>query len=221
MYMCPYFSMYTPDYFRGIPEEPSYVRILHAIPGASSVDIYVNNAPILRNISYKQFSNYLPITTGTYNIKIYAAGTTANPVVNTNLFIPAFSIITVAAIGKLPNVSLLPIADKSNVPLHPGKAEIRFINLSPDAPPLDITLPNGKILFKNAAYKEIGEYISVDNGVYTLQLRTAGTEKVVLHIPNIRIRPRHYYTVYAVGFTSGNPPLQALIPLDGNTYLKV
>lgn len=221
MYMCPYSSMYKADYFRGTPDEPSYIRILHAVPGAPSVDIYVNNVPILRNIAYKQFSNYLPIATGTYNIKIYAAGTTANPIVSTNLFIPAFSIITVAAIGRLPNVSLLPIEDKSNIQLDPGKAAIRFVHLSPDTPAVNVTLPNGKILFHNISYKQIKEYISTDPGVYTLNLKDAGSEKVILHVPNIRIRPRNYYTIYAVGFASGNPSLQALIPLDGNTYLKV
>lgn len=221
MYMCPYYPMCTGDDFRSSPEMPSYVRILHSSPGAPAVDIYINNVPILRNLTYKQFSNYLPIVPGTYNIKIYAAGTTSRPVLSTNVFIPGFSILTVAAVGKLPDLSLLTIADKSNVPLRPGKAEIRFVHLSPDAPAVDVTLPNGNVLFKNAAYKQIEEYIPIGPGVYTLQVKGSGTDKIILHVPNIKVRPRQYYTVYVVGVTAGNPPLQALIPLDGNTYLKV
>lgn len=221
MNTCPYCSMCTSDYYRSMPTAPSYIRILHASPGAPAVDIYVNNTPIIRNLGYKQFSNYLPIVPGTYNIKVYAVGTTSNPVLSTNMFIPGVSILTIAAIGIFPNISLLTVADKSNVPLVPGKGEIRFVHLSPDTPAVDVTLPDGKVLFKNAAYKQIKEYILVDPGNYTLQLKAAGTDKIVLHVPNIRIRPRQYYTVYAVGLLSGNPPLQALIPLDGNSYLNV
>lgn len=220
MYTCPYCSEYA-DSFRETPEKSSYVRVLHASPGAPAVDIYINNAPILKKIAYKQFSNYLPILPGTYNIKVFITGTETNPIINSNLFVPGLSILTLAAIGKAPEITLLPIADKSNVPLSPGKSQIRFVHLSPDAPAVDVAIQNSGIIFKNVSYKQIEEYVSINPGVYSLQVKASKIDKTVLTNPKVIIRPKRYYTIYAVGLLSGNPPLQVLLPLDGNTYLEV
>ena len=218
MLICPYISDYK-NYFRA-PDPESYIRILHASPNAPAVDVYVNNVPTFRNISYRGFSQYAQLPGGgLYNIKVFPAGTKVNPVINTNIFIADGKIYTVPVIGELPNISLLPVEDP-RIPITPGKASIRFVHLSPDAPNVDITLPNGTKLFSNVGYKEIEKYINVNPGTYTLQARVSGTDKVVLNVPNVRLTPNRFYTVYAVGFASKSPGLQALIPLDGNSYLE-
>ena len=55
---------------------------------------------------------------------------------------------------------------------------------------------------------------------YRLQARIAGTDQVILDVPNINLTANRYYTVYAVGLPVGQPPLQVLIPLDGQSYLN-
>lgn len=216
MFSCPYYSY---GGFYRLTEPESYVRILHASPNAPAVDVYVNNRPVFRNLSYKNFSDYVSLPPGLYNIKVFPAGTKTKAVVDTNLFIPGQKIFTVAAIGNAPNISLLPIEDVRR-PKIPNKALVRFAHLSPNAPNVDITLPNGTVLFSNVGYKDVTQYIPVDPGVYTLEAREAGTNKKVLIVPNIRLSPNRFYTVYAVGDVSKAPGLQVLIPLDGNSYLQ-
>lgn len=214
MFICP-FVFRSNNLFRN---PTSYIRILHSSPGSPSVDIYINDNPTIRGLAYKGFTDYIPIPSGSYNIKVYPAGSKNTPIVNTGLFIPDGVIYTLAAIGTLPNVSLLPIEDTRR-PMIPGKTLLRFAHLSPDAPNVDITLPDGTPLFKNIGYKQVASYIPVTPGRYRIQARVAGTDKVVLDVPNINLHPNRFYTVYAVGLTSKNPPLQVLIPLDGNSYL--
>lgn len=197
----------------------SYIRVLHASPDAPAVDIYANDNLIARNLTYRNFTQYLAVSPGKYNIKVYPTGRRDNPVLNTNADILAQSIFTVAAINRLANLSLLPIKEPI-MPIPPGKVYVRFAHLSPDAPNVDIALPDGTKLFKDVAYKEVTDYIAVKPGTYTLYVKPAGTDKAVLYVPNITLRPNRFYTVYAVGLTGGNPPLQLLIPLDGNSYLK-
>lgn len=217
MFNCPYLPRLKKQYRN--PDPDTYVRVLHASPNAPAVDVYVNNSPVFRNLSYRGFSQYIPLPGGgLYNIKVFPAGTTVNPVINTNIFIPNGRIYTVAVIGELSDISLLPIEDP-RIPITPGKASIRFVHLSPDAPNVDIALPNGTKLFSDVAYKEIERYINVNAGTYTLQMRIAGTNNIVLTVPNIRLAPNRFYTIYAVGFASKSPGLQFLIPLDGNSYL--
>lgn len=219
MFYCPYYN-YCKSLYREEAAPVSYVRVLHAAPGAPPVDIYLNNRLIIRRLSYKDFSVYLPVSNGNYNIKVYPAGTTQNPVIDTNLEIPAKAIFTIAAIGTLPNLSLQPILEPI-IPTEPGKVYIRFVHLSPNTPSVNLTLSDGTVLFKNLQYKEVADYIRVDPGTYSFELRLTSSNERILYVPNQHLRPNRIYTFYAVGLADKTPPLQALIPLDGNTYLKV
>ena len=204
------------EYFR---QTNAYVRVLHASPDAPAVDVYANENIIARQLSYKSFTPYVKVPGGTYNIRVFPAGSTVNPVINTSVNLAPGTITTAAAIGRLADIGLLGVPD-TRFATTPGKAYIRFIHLSPNAPAVDITLPNGSLLFSNVAYRGIANYIPVDPGTYTLQARVAGTSQVILNVPNVKVLPNKILSVYAVGLAGGNPPLQVLIPLDGNTYIK-
>lgn len=216
MFYCPYYKPYPSTYRQN--ENTSYVRVFHASPNAPAVDVYINNNPVVRGLSFKGFSQYQRLQPGLYNIKIYPAGRTDTPVIDTNVNIPAKTIYTAAAIGELPNISLDLILE----PLFqrvPGRAYVRFAHLSPNAPALDVVLPSGRKLFSNITYREVANYIPLAPGKYTFNLNLAGTNNRVLYVPNIRLLPNRIYTVYAVGLAGGTPPLQVVIPLDGSTYL--
>ena len=173
-----------------------------------------------KNLAYAYFTDYIEVITGNYNVKVYAAGTKTTPVLSKNLFVPPEKIYTIAAIGLLPNIDLLPVPE-TKIMNPADKAYIKFAHLSPNTGPVDITLPDGKILFKNISYKSYTDYIEVPAGTYTLEARPTGTKTTVLYIPNIKLKSQRFYTVYAIGLLKGKPGLQALIPLDGSSYLDV
>ncbi|MGB7605150.1 MAG: DUF4397 domain-containing protein [Lutisporaceae bacterium] len=198
----------------------SYIRVLHSSPDAPGVDIYVNENLIARDVIYKEFSPYIPIVGGLYNVKVYPTGTKINPVIDTNINIPPSSIFTIAATGRLAEIGLT-LVPEPPIKRLPDETFIRFVHLSPDAPNVDITLPDGTKLFNDIEYKEIASYIPIKPGKYELQARTFGTNNVILTVPNINFKPGKIYTVYLVGLTTGKPSLQVLIPLDGSTYLQV
>ena len=129
------------------------------------------------------------------------------------------AILTVAAIGTLSDIGLLAITD-ANEARKPGKAMIRFLHLSPNAPAVDITLPDGTVIFSNVSFKQITPYIDVAPMNYTLQVRVAGTSSVVLTVPNVNLVADKYYTVYAIGLAGGEPELKALLLLDGENSMK-
>jgi len=198
--------------------ELSYIRFFHASPDAPAIDIYINQRLVAKKLKYKSFTPYLGLILGNYTVEIYAAGTYTNPVIKSNINIPPKSIFTAAAINELANIQLYVIPDPALPPLS-NMARLRFIHLSPNAPSVDFTLPNGMDVFPDVSYKEITSYKSFVNGRYTFQLRLAGTDTIVLHVPNILLRPARNLTAYAVGLTSSHPPLQMLIVMDGSTYL--
>ena len=203
----------------GLDRERTYIRIFHAVPNAPAVDVYANGMPIARNLSYRGFTEYMNIAPGTYNIEIYPAGRRDAPVLRTTAVLPSRSIFTIAAVGQLPNISLLPILEpKGTIPSN--MAMLRFSNLSPTAPNINVTLPDGRTLFRDVGFSETTDYIPVPPRVYRFHLRDSRTGQIILDVPNINLAPNKYYTIYAVGLPGGQPPLQVLIPLDGPTYLN-
>jgi hypothetical protein len=196
-----------------------YVRVIHTVPDAPNVDIYANDKLIINNLAYGNYTDYLPIPEGTYKISLYVAGTKNSPVLANMLTVNKNSILTVAAVGTLSDIGFLAITD-ANETRMPGKAMIRFLHLSPNAPAVDITLPNGTVIFSNISFKHITSYIDVVPMNYTLQVRVAGTSNVVLTVPNVNLNADKYYTVYAIGLVGENPELDALLLLDGENSMK-
>ncbi len=191
-----------------------YVRVFHAVPDAPNVDIYANDNLIVNNLAYSDYTDYLPIPEGTYKISLYVAGTTNSPVLSNMLTVRANSILTVAAAGTLSSIGFLVITD-ANRPITPSKAMIRFLHLSPNAPAVDITLPDGTVIFGNVSFEQITHYLDVAPMNYTLQVRVAGTTTVVLTVPDINLASDRFYTVYAIGLVGEEPELEALLLMDG------
>ena len=225
MFYCPNYIYNPNSLYRGTPTYrvspmTSYLRLLHSSPKSPAVDVYINDILKFRNLTYGAFTNYIEVITGNYNVKIYAAGTKTSPVLNKNILIPPGKIYTVSAIGLLPNIDILLIPEPK-VMEPTDSVYIKFAHLSPNAGAVDIALPNGTILFKNISYKEFTNYIQVPAGTYTLIARPTGTTTTALYVPNVRLRSQRFYTVYAIGLINDRPGIQALIPLDGSSYLDL
>lgn len=208
MYYYPYANMLANCYM--MQQMNSYIRVFHASPNAPAVDIYVNDKLIKKNLAYKEFSQYLPIPSGNYNVKVFPAGATKNPVINTNVYIPENSFYTVAAIGEIPNISLYPIQEPNSANKS-GQTCVRFVHLSPNAPAVDIKLADDTIVFSNIPYKGIANYVCVPAGTYSFKVTPAGTNDVVLTVPDVKLDSNMFYTIYAVGLVGGTPNLEAVL----------
>ncbi len=192
----------------------SFIRAIHTVPDAPNVDLYVNDRLAVRNLAYGNYTDYMPIPEGMYRISLYVAGSTDSPVLVNMLNIGGNSELTVAAAGTLSTIGFLAISD-ANTQMETNKAMVRFLHLSPNAPAVDITLPDGTVIFNNVSFEHITNYIAVSPMAYTLQVRVAGTNNVVLTVPNINLAADEYYTVYAIGLVGETPELKALLISDG------
>jgi len=197
----------------------SYLRVFHASPDAPPVDVYANGTKLASNLFYSGFTEYMPVPAGRYNVRVFPAGQTMNPVINTDVQIPPGTIITAAAVGRVADIELLPIQDPV-IPIPTGMTSLRFGHLSPNAPAVDIVLPDGTKLFTNVGYKQVTNYVPVFPGTYSIFVRPAGTGQNVLYVPNINLSRERFYTIYAIGLVGEAPPLQVVIPLDGNSYIR-
>lgn len=213
--------MFSCPYAKGFPESnrklktTSTIRLLHAAPNAPNVDIYANDKLIIGNLSYGEFTKYMTVPSGNYNIKVYAAGKKGKPVFETDVNIMPKYVFTGAIIGTMPDLSLLPIPDPANANAF-GTPCMRFVHLSPNSPAVDVTLQSGAMLFKNVKYKDYTLYACIPSGTYSIQVKIAGTNNVILTLSDAVLNPNTYYSIYAIGLVNENPKLQALLSVDNN-----
>ena len=188
------------------------VRVVHASPDAPAVDVWVNDNVAFSNAPFKGITAYAPLDSGTYNVKVVPTGATEPVVIEADLTLEAKD-YTVVAVGTLENIEPLVLVDNNAAPAA-GKAHVRFVHASPDAPAVDVAVKGGPILFSNVAFKEVGDYLPVDAGTYDLEVRVAGTDTVALEVPGLALQARTVYTVFAMGLAGAEPALTAVPSVD-------
>ena len=187
------------------------VRLVHAIPGAPAVQLYVDTTSLVANATYFSASDYQNITPGTRNFRLFPNGTGASgtPLASLSQSVATNGTFTIVAYGKpsgTPAPTLLAFADDTTTPAT-GKARVRFIHASPDAPAVDIAVTGGNTLFTNVASGTSGGYIEVAAGTYGLEVRPTGTTNVALSVPGVSFAAGKVYTVYAAGLLAGTGAL--------------
>lgn len=213
-------SQYQGPSFQNQRQQFSYIRLMNAVPGLQPVDIYANRSLIAQSLPYKGFTEYFQVVPGSYNMTVFAAGTTGPVLLDAVIEIPARSINTVALMGVPPALSIRPFFETVvQVPL--GRLYLRFGNLVPDGPDMDLTLSNGTELFTDVSFGMVTNYLSVPAGTYIFYIKQSNTDTTLLYVPNIQLLEGRFYTIYTVGRMDGSVPLQVLIPLDGNSYIQV
>jgi len=190
------------------------VRVVHASPDAPSVDVLVDGSAAFSGAAFKGISDYAALAAGTYGVQVVPAGETEPVVIEADLALDGGTDYTVVAVGRLQDIEPLVLVDNNSAPAA-GKAHVRFVHASPDAPAVDIAVADGgPVLFSDIAFKGVGEYLPVDAGTYDLDVRVAGTEDVALAVPGVKLDAGTVYTIFAVGLAGGEPALTALPSVD-------
>ena len=196
-----------------IKNNSSLVRVFHAAPQAPNVDVYVNDQMVFSNLAFGDFTRYVYLDEGEYNVSVYLAGQKDRPVINQMVDVPSQQIFTIAATGNLDNLGLLVVPDKVLKSPSPNYSSMRIIHLSPNAPAVDI-LVDGDTLFEDISFGEGTDYVDLNSGTYNINAVLNSDKSVVLPL-KMTLNPNKIYTIYIIG----NPPsLQAVQVVDGNTY---
>lgn len=181
----------------------SGVMFVHASPDAPAVDIRLGMLPAARGLAFGENTPYRFTRSGERTIRVNVAATTttvieAKPTLERNTF------YTVFAADRVANIGPVVLVDDLTPPAR-GKAHVRFVHLSPDAPAVDVAVAGGgPVVFGNTSFKGSTPFTPLAAGTYDLEVRLAGTNTVVLPLPGVKLEPRHIYTVYARGLVGGS-----------------
>ncbi len=201
-----------------VAQSAARIRVVHASPDAPAVDVYVNGTKAFANATYKAITPYAETPAGSKLIQVVPTGKTIaqGPVViSATIKVEAARYYSVLAVGKLSDIAPVVLADDNTLP-EAGKAYVRFVHASPNAPAVDVIVPaaNNLKLFTNIAFKGVGKYTPVDAGTYNVSVRVAGTDSSALEVKGLTLDEKTVYTIYAFGLANGTPALSAGVSVD-------
>ncbi|TZF86047.1 DUF4397 domain-containing protein (plasmid) [Pedobacter sp. BS3] len=176
------------------------IAVLHAAPGLPAIDFYLQGSKInkLIPISYTDTITYRYAYPADYPvvIKKYLSAITY---ITDTITLASGKNYTLCVTGTPDAVKPLILEDDLTAPAS-GKSKVRFVNLSPDAPALDVKF-NNETKYTNQAYKSSTAFSSIDTATYTVSLLATGSS-TTLSQQALKFESGKIYTVYAKGLQS-------------------
>jgi hypothetical protein len=189
------------------------VRIVHASPDAPAVDVWVNGEVAISGLAFGEATDYVMLEGGDYDVAVTpAGGAAADAVIEATLTLENGTAYTVAAVGQVANIEPLVLVDNLGAPAM-GKAHVRVVHASPDAPAVDVAVAGGPVLIEDLAFKSDSGYLPVDAMTYDLEVRPAGTQDVAIDIAGFNAQAGTVYSVFAIGL-AGDGSLTVLPLVD-------
>ena len=177
----------------------SYIRFFHTAHAKDSVDIYINSQLIKKDLSYSAMTSYISIPCGTYTIRIYKSGTNQNPLLIYNTKIEKNTYYTFAIIEGSRRLSVLMLTNGNIAPGSDKNIYVRFINLIPFSPLLNVSIDSEQQLLNEIEYGETTNYINLTPGTYSFEASPKDISLKKMLVPNVSLSPRTYYSIFAIG----------------------
>jgi hypothetical protein len=199
-------------------QQDACLRIVHASTDAPAVDIYVNDTKVVSGLAFGKATEFTAVPAGKdRKIAITAAGgSVSDAVVTKDSDFDAGQAYQVVIAGALDN-GLDAIIDQVDLsPLPEQQARLRFIQASPDAGSVDLTVVNGDKLFEGVDFKGESDYKVVDANTYDLAVMK--DNKVVVRGDNLKLDAGNAYDLVLVGRTDDNS--LKLLLLSANATLR-
>ncbi len=184
------------------PAVQARVMAVHASPNAPGVDLLVDGVVAGTGLAFPNNTAYLNVAGGTRNVKVNVTGTSTT-VIDANVPVVGGSNYTVIACDSVSKIGAIVLTDNLAAPAA-GKAHVRFVHLSPNAPAVDVAVAGGPVVFANTSFKGFTAFTPVDAGTYDFEVRLAGTGTVALPVNGVTLTAGKIYTVFAKGFAGGS-----------------
>jgi hypothetical protein len=185
------------------PVALSYVSVYHASPDAPAIDIIVDNRKVnAYPFEYTDYSGYLNFYTGNRNFRINSFNA-SNALIDTTLNLLDGNAYSLFVIDRLSSLETLLVKDSAAAP-GANKAVVRLVNLSPDAPALNLSVSGQSTdLFSATGFRTATDFKALDADRYDFDVKTSDGQ-VIVSARDIGLRPGNFYTVVIRGFV--NPP---------------
>lgn len=176
-----------------------WVRLAHLSPDTPSVDVYLYSFGepdaeiVLEHVGYGAVSPYQRLEAGRYTVAMRGEGADPDspPVISTNVDVAAGSAYTVAGMGRTASLTIQVLEDSLSAPS--GKASIRVIQASLQAPTVDVSTDAGS-LADGLRFPNVTPYSAVDPGETTVRATGQSTSASL----RVDLKPASTHTLVVV-----------------------
>ncbi len=197
------------------------VRFLHAMPGATSVDVYMDGVLAASNLAYGSATPHLNVEGGEHLValKVAGSGADAPSLLEVNVPLVPSLAFTVVAQGQ-PEAPEAVLYEDILDEIAPGFARVMAINAIADSPALDILDAQGGPLVQGVNYGVQFGTININTRIQDIVFVPAGgaLESALAQLFAVPLRSGILYTFVAMGTLEGAVPPSVLMletPVNG------
>jgi hypothetical protein len=178
------------------------LTFIQASPDEPPLDFSLDNNRVNGwPINYGDNIDYFRAFTGKRNVNFYNAGT-GNVILSDTIHLNQNATYSLFLVNTTAHPQILLLTDSLTKPSS-GSAGIRFVNLSPDAPAVDLAVTGGAVLVPNKAFKGYSSFANTPgNTSYSIEVRQAGTTTVLATLPNVTLNSSFVYTIWLHGLVA-------------------
>ncbi|GGI22661.1 hypothetical protein GCM10008119_03760 [Pedobacter mendelii] len=180
----------------------SYLRVTNASPTLATYNVYLNGSTI--NSVALPFAGslaYTSRTAGTYSLK-FTTGSNVENLLTKDVVLNQNTSYSFYLVNKPGQLDGLLIGDDLSI-ASTDKAYIRFINLSPDAPALDLAKTSATTSYVTSkAFKTASGFVAIDAGTYSLDAKDTSTGLVKTTKTDAVFAAGYHYDVICGGLVT-------------------
>ncbi|MFL5758238.1 MAG: DUF4397 domain-containing protein [Thermomicrobiales bacterium] len=199
------------------------VRVLNASPGAPSLDLIVDGAPLVQGVAFGKATEYASISKGDHQIQFVPSGQgSAAAVIDKKVSFDAGDAHVLAVVNNLKDIELQDYKVNTDS-VDQGKARARAINVAPGTDGLKIAVTGGDTLFDGLDFKDASDYNNQDPGTYDLDVKKGDDQTPLATAKGVSFQQGNVYDLFILGsaegsdlslislVTSASPPCSALV----------
>ena len=139
------------------------VRFLNAAYGYSAFRVHVGSGRFVSPLNYASASSYGRFRPGYHTVTV--SGRDGYIYIQKSMLLQAGAASTIAIINTASGLDLLQITDSTSRPTG-GFANLRIGNLAYNSGPMDVLMSDGRVVYSDLRFKEVGAFKRIRPGVY-------------------------------------------------------
>ena len=176
------------------------IRASHLAPRAPTVDVYLNGVKTFANLPFRTVTDYLRVPDGDYDIAVYAAGESSNPILEVKDVLLENGNFTITAAGFGPTKSVNPVVLRDDLEPIRDRPKLRLVNAAPDYTLLTLCTPAGTDVLPSVGFKNASEYLGILPLLQDFDVRFGKSS--LLRLRDLHLKAGRVYTVFVVGSKS-------------------
>ncbi len=179
------------------------LNVVQACPDEAALDLLINNSRVGQTaITYTQFTGYFALNAGNNIVSFNNDATMQQILADTVSFDPN-TIHTLFLTNTVSKPQVFALTDTLVAPVS-GNASVRFVDVSPDAPAVDLVVKAGATLVSNRSFKGYSSFAAIPANIfYNFEVHKAGTSTVLATLSNVKINAGFVYTIWFHGLAGG------------------